>query len=122
VERYAAAVEQGDVDRIVELLTDDALMTMPPQPLEVHGPAAIAEFFEERAWWGEGLAHLVPTRANGQPAFAMYLRDPDGHAARAHGVVVLTLQDGRISRITRFEPSLFATFGAPGSVEPGADG
>jgi RNA polymerase sigma-70 factor (TIGR02960 family) len=113
VGHYAEAFERADVDRIVELLTDDALMTMPPQPIEVRGPAAIAAFFREREWWGEGRARLVPTRANGQPAFAMYLRDPHAHVARAHGIVVLTLEDGRISQITRFDASLFARFGLP---------
>jgi RNA polymerase sigma-70 factor (TIGR02960 family) len=118
VARYAEAFEQGDVDRIVALLTDDALMTMPPQPIEVHGPAAIAEFFLEREWWGLGRALLIPTRANGQPAFAMYLRDPDGEVAHAHGIVVLTLEDGRIGRITRFgDVSMFARFGLPTVVD-----
>jgi RNA polymerase sigma-70 factor (ECF subfamily) len=118
IERYAEAFEQGDVDRIVELLTDDALMTMPPEPIEVHGPAAIAEFFLERAWWGEGRAHLLPTRANGQPAFAMYLRDPQAPVAHAHGIVVLTIEDGGIAHITRFgDLSLFARFGFPTELE-----
>jgi RNA polymerase sigma-70 factor (ECF subfamily) len=118
VERYAAALEQGDVDRIVALLTDDALMTMPPEPIEVHGPAAIARFFLEREWWDKGRAHLVPTRANGQPAFGMYLRDPNAQVARAHGIVVLTLEAGRISHITRFgETALFSRFGLPSLLQ-----
>jgi RNA polymerase sigma-70 factor (ECF subfamily) len=113
VARYAAAFEAGDVDRLVALLTDDALMTMPPQPIEVHGPAAIAEFFLEREWWGAGRARLIPTRANGQPAFGMYLRDPHAPIVRAHGIVVLTLSGDRVAHITRFEPSHFARFGLP---------
>jgi RNA polymerase sigma-70 factor (TIGR02960 family) len=117
VQRYAEAFEHGDVDRIVALLTDDALMTMPPQPIEVHGPEAIAEFFLDREWWGEGRARLIPTRANGQPAFGMYLREPDGQTAHAHGIVVLTLEDSRISHITRFgDTSLFSRFGLPSTV------
>jgi RNA polymerase sigma-70 factor (TIGR02960 family) len=118
IECYAEAFERGDVDRIVELLTDDALMTMPPEPIEVHGPTAIAEFFLEREWWGEGRAHLVPTRANGQPAFAMYLRDPKAPVAHAHGIVVLTIEGGGIAHITRFgELSLFARFGFPTELD-----
>jgi ketosteroid isomerase-like protein len=56
VGHYAEAFEQGDVDRLVALLSEDALMTMPPQPIEVHGPAAIADFFLAREWWGAGRA------------------------------------------------------------------
>ena len=114
VQRYADAFERGDVDRLVALLTDDALMTMPPQPLEVHGPAAIGRFFVEREWWGEGRMRLVPTRANGQPAFGVYLRDPHAPVNRAHGIVVLTLDGDGIAQITRFgDTSLFARFGLP---------
>jgi RNA polymerase sigma-70 factor (ECF subfamily) len=126
VQRYAEAFEHGDVDRIVALLTNDALMTMPPQPIEVRGRDAIAEFLLDREWWGKGRARLIPTRANGQPAFAMYLREPDGQIARAHGIVVLTLEDTRISHITRFgDTSLFSRFGLPrtlGDVTPGHRG
>jgi RNA polymerase sigma-70 factor (TIGR02960 family) len=113
VARFADALERGDVDRLVTLLTDEALVTMPPLPLEVHGPAAIAEFFHNRDWWGGG-RRLVPTRANGQPAFGMYLEDPHAPIFRAHGIVVLTLDGDRISHITRFgELSLFSRFGLP---------
>jgi RNA polymerase sigma-70 factor (TIGR02960 family) len=119
VQRYAEAFEQGDVDRLVALLTDDAMVTMPPQPLEVHGPIAIARFFREREWWGEGRMRLIPTRANGQPAFGVYLRDPHAPVIRAHGIVVLTLDGDGISQITRFgDTSLFARFGLPRMLDP----
>jgi RNA polymerase sigma-70 factor (TIGR02960 family) len=119
VARYAEAFEQADVDRLVALLTDDALLTMPPQPMEVLGPAAIAQFFLEREWWGAGQMHLVATRANGQPAFGAYLRDPHAPIARAHGIVVLTLSADGIAHITRFaDSSLFARFGLPRTLDP----
>jgi RNA polymerase sigma-70 factor (TIGR02960 family) len=118
VARYADAFERADVERLIALLTDDALMTMPPQPIEVHGPAAIAQFFLEREWWRAGRMRLVATRANGQPAFGAYLRDPHAPIARAHGIVVLTLADDRIAHITRFgDTSLFARFGLPRSLD-----
>lgn len=114
VGHYAEAFEQGDVDRLVALLSEDALMTMPPQPIEVHGPAAIADFLLAREWWGAGRARLVATRANGQPACALYLRDPHAPIARAHSIVVLTLDGDRIAHITRFgDLSLLARFGLP---------
>ena len=77
-------------------------MTMPPQAIEVRGPAAIAQFFLDRDWWGVSTARLVPTHANGQPAFGVYLRDPHAPILRAHSLVVLTLETDGISHITRF--------------------
>jgi RNA polymerase sigma-70 factor (TIGR02960 family) len=117
VDRYADAFEAADLDRLVELLTDDALMTMPPHPIEVHGPEAIAQFFRDRAWWGVSDARIVQTRANGQPAHALYLRDPQEPLHRAHSLVVLTLDGDRVAQITRFEPSVFHRFGLPRTLD-----
>jgi RNA polymerase sigma-70 factor (ECF subfamily) len=114
VDRFAAAVERGDTDGIVSLLTDDAWLTMPPQPYEYQGGQAIAGFLHDRAARRGGELRLVPTRANGLPAFGCYL--PDAHAAiaRAYGLMVLTMTDDSISAITWFaERSLLARFGLP---------
>jgi RNA polymerase sigma-70 factor (TIGR02960 family) len=115
VGRFALAVETGDVEAVVSLLTDDAWLTMPPQPYEYQGHAAIAAFLEDRANARGGRAlRLVPTRANGQPAFGCYL--PDTHAAIAHsyGLLVLTIERDRISAITWFgDNSVFPHFGLP---------
>ena len=64
---------------MVALLTDDAWFTMPPATLEYQGPAAIASFLTQSARYrgGRRIA-LIPTRANGQPAFGCYV--PDEHA------------------------------------------
>jgi RNA polymerase sigma-70 factor, ECF subfamily len=112
--RFAAAVERGDTDGMVSLLTDDAWVTMPPEPYEYQGRQAIARFLQDRQVRRGASLRLVPTRANGQPAFGCYL--PDAHAAiaRAYGLFVLTLEGDRISAITWFfERSLFAHFGLP---------
>jgi len=112
--RFAAAVERGDIDGLVSMLTDDAWVTMPPEPYEYQGREAIARFLRDRQARRGANLRLVPTRANGQPAFACYL--PDAHAAiaRAWGLFVLTLEGDRISAITWFsERSLFAHFGLP---------
>ncbi len=97
------------------MLTDDALLTMPPEPLEYQGHAAIAEFFQTRTWWRTGtrIARLVPTYANNQPAFGYYVADPHAPVARAHSLVVLTLAGDKICAITRFGDSLFPHFGLP---------
>jgi RNA polymerase sigma-70 factor (TIGR02960 family) len=111
---FADAFEAADTERLVALLTDDAWLTMPPEPLEYQGHAAIAEFYTSRTWWGLQPVRLVPTRANNQPAFGYYLQDPHAPVARAHSLVVLTLAGDKISAITRFgDNSLLPHFGLP---------
>jgi RNA polymerase sigma-70 factor (TIGR02960 family) len=114
VSRFAAAVERGDTQSIVSMLTEDAWLTMPPEPYEYQGGQAIATFLWDRAARRGAHLRLVATRANGQPAFGCYL--PDAHApiARAYGLMVLTLSDDSISAITWFgERSLVPRFGLP---------
>jgi RNA polymerase sigma-70 factor, ECF subfamily len=95
----------------VSALAEDCLLTMPPAPLAYRGRAAIATFFATVPAGGDLAAiRLVPTRANGQPAVAAYQRD--GVAARAYGIMVLTVHAGLIGEITGFaDPSLFPLFG-----------
>jgi RNA polymerase sigma-70 factor (TIGR02960 family) len=115
--RFAAAVERGDTDGVVSMLTDDAWVTMPPEPYEYQGREAIARFLQDRQARRGANLRLVPTRANGQPAFACYLPDTQAAVARAYGLFVLTLEGDRISAITWFaERSLFAQFGLPRSI------
>jgi RNA polymerase sigma-70 factor (ECF subfamily) len=114
--RFADAFEAADTDRLVSLLTEDAWLTMPPEPLEYQGQAAIAGFFHSRfrTWRGARMARLVPTRANHQPGFGYYRADPHAPAAQAHSIVVLTLAGDKICAITRFgDHSLFPAFGLP---------
>src|SRR5215217_1060403 len=89
VARFAEAFQAGDVDGVVSLLTEDALGTMPPEPAEYEGHAAIAAFLEDRfRLRGDRRVRLVPTRANSQPAFGCYFQDPQAPIAHAHGVVL----------------------------------
>jgi RNA polymerase sigma-70 factor (TIGR02960 family) len=113
---FADAFEEGDLDRIVAMLTDDAWVTMPPAPFEYQGPEKIGEFFRHvaarRRLGGE--TRLVPTRANGQPAFAHYQRDPAAGVGRGTGLLVLALEGDRIAAITRFDGAhLVERFGLP---------
>jgi RNA polymerase sigma-70 factor (TIGR02960 family) len=122
VSRFVEAFEAADIDRLVSVLTDDAWMTMPPEPLEYQGHAAIAEFYLSRTWWGALPVKLVPTRANGQPAFGYYLRDAHAPIAHAHGLFVLTLAGDKVCAITRFgDNSLYPQFGLPRTLEWGQD-
>jgi RNA polymerase sigma-70 factor (TIGR02960 family) len=112
--RFADAVERGDTNEVVALLTDNALLTMPPQPLEHQGHEAIGAFLRHRAELRGAALRIVPTRANTQPAFGCYL--PDAHAAiaRPYGLIVLTLEADAIAAITWFaDTGLFRHFGLP---------
>jgi RNA polymerase sigma-70 factor (ECF subfamily) len=113
VGRFADAVEAGDVDGMVALLTADAWLAMPPEPYEYQGPAAIGTFLRDREV-ARGAMRLVPTRANGQPAFACYLPSPQTEIARPYALFVLTLEGEQISAITWFaDSSVFPSFGLP---------
>ena len=115
VARFTAAFEAGDVPGVVALLSDDALLTMPPEPLEYQGPLAIGRFLSTVPAGGAlERFRLVPTRANGQPAFGCYLRDPHAPVAHAYGLMVLTLRGDRVAAITGFpDTSVFRSFGLP---------
>jgi RNA polymerase sigma-70 factor, ECF subfamily len=116
---FAEAFEQGEMERVVSLLTDDAWVTMPPQPFEYQGRELILAFLRHAsavARRGRRI-RLVPTRANGQPAFGHYMEDDATGVARASGLFVLELEGERISAITRFgDPALLARFGLPDTV------
>jgi RNA polymerase sigma-70 factor (ECF subfamily) len=113
--RFATAFAGNDIDAVVALLTHDAWFTMPPVTLEFQGPEAIAAFLRDIAGWrGPRHYRLVPTRANGQPAFGCYLQEAHAPVFRAHGMIVLTLSGDRISAVTRFvDNSNMARFGLP---------
>ena len=114
VARFADAVESGDVDRVVALLTADAWLTMPPQPFEYQGHAAIAGFLHDRAALRGRPLRLVATRANGQPAFGCYLPDAEGAIAHPYGLIALTLAGDRVAAITWFGDSrVFGHLGLP---------
>jgi RNA polymerase sigma-70 factor (TIGR02960 family) len=115
VGRFVRAFEAGDVDALVELLTADVNLSMPPLPLEYEGRDVVGRFYA--VMFGRGrLYDLVPTRANGQPAFGTYLRDPAGGVRHGAGMVVLTIAGERIAAITRFESSVLGWFGLPRSL------
>jgi RNA polymerase sigma-70 factor (ECF subfamily) len=118
VARFAAAFELGDIDGVVALLTDDGLLRMPPEGIEYRGRAAIAGFLSTVPGDGElQRFRLIPTRANGQPAFACYLRDPHAPIAHAYGLMVLTLSGDHVVEITGFaDTSVFRAFGCPRTV------
>jgi RNA polymerase sigma-70 factor (TIGR02960 family) len=111
---FADAMERGDISAMVDLLTDDAWMRMPPLPLEYQGREVIRGFLTTIAYRDERRYRLIPTRANGQPAYGCYLYDRHTSIARAHGTMVLTMDGDRVSTLTRFlDNSVLAAFGLP---------
>jgi RNA polymerase sigma-70 factor (ECF subfamily) len=115
VESYMRAWEEGDVDTIVAMLAEDATLTMPPMPTWFQGRDGVAGFLTEIAFAGqvrrrelvsfageERRVRLVPTWANGQPAFAAYYWKPETAAYELAALQVLTLRQGRIKEITGF--------------------
>jgi RNA polymerase sigma-70 factor (ECF subfamily) len=115
VEKFVRAYQSGDVDALVALLTDDVRISMPPIPLEYQGLDAVARFYASIMHPGH-IHDLVPTRANGQPAFGTYLRTGTGDIRHGTGLLVLTLAGDRICAATRFDNSALPWFGLPRSL------
>jgi RNA polymerase sigma-70 factor (ECF subfamily) len=114
VAKFVRAWESADVGALVALLTDDVFMSMPPMPFEYEGRDVVARFCA--SLFGAGRRFdLVPARANGQPAFGAYLRDPAG-IRHGVGLYVLTLTGDRICAMTRFDTSVLPWFGLPRSL------
>jgi RNA polymerase sigma-70 factor (ECF subfamily) len=113
IDRYMRAFEAADVPDLVHLLTDDAVLEMPPVPLWYRGRRDYGLFldrvFEMR---GPGWRVRALT-ANGQPAFAAYAPDT-GNGHRQHSLQVFTVTGGRVSRNVVFaDPRVFAVFSLP---------
>jgi hypothetical protein len=114
VAKFVRAWESADLDALVALLTDDVFISMPPIPFEYQGCDVEARLFA--SIFGAGRRFdLVPTRANGQPAFGAYLRAPNG-IRHGTGLYVLTLTGNRICGLTRFDNSVHPSFGLPRSL------
>jgi RNA polymerase sigma-70 factor (ECF subfamily) len=118
VGRYAAAFENADLTALVDLLREDAVLEMPPLPGWFRGRGAIARFLGAHVLGRPGEFRMIPTAANGQPAFAAYARESHGYTA--HGICVLTLTGPEVSRIVSFnDPGLFAVFGFASRLSAG---
>ena len=116
IDRLTRAFETADVDGIVAMLTEDAWLTMPPLPLEYQGRELAARFLTATAFRPGWTARLIPTRANGQPAFGFYARDPQTGGFYTVGLMVLTLSGTRVSAMTRFDSSTLPRFGLPATL------
>jgi RNA polymerase sigma-70 factor, ECF subfamily len=127
VEGYVDAWERGDVEAVVAMLAEDAVIAMPPMPTWYRGREAAAVFLGEFAfaarWSGtrfvreERRVRLVRTRANGQLAFAAYGLEPGGDRLKPYALQVLALRGMQIVEITGFVGAEhFARFGLPAEL------
>jgi RNA polymerase sigma-70 factor (TIGR02960 family) len=114
VERFTRAFEADDIEDLVELLTDDVWFTMPPIPFEWQGRDPARQVLGAVLEPGR---RLIATRANGQPAFGLYLPGPDARRLQPVALLVLTLSRDRISAIARFDAGVLAHFRLPETLE-----
>jgi len=113
VARVTAAFETGNVDELLVLLTEDVLVTMPPIPGECEGREDAGRYFRKTLFRPGPSRRIVPARANGQPALASYVRDPQTGLYHASGIAVLTLSGRLISAMTTFGKDVLPSFGLP---------
>jgi RNA polymerase sigma-70 factor, ECF subfamily len=119
IERYIRAFEAADVDTLVTLLTDDAVMEMPPVPLWYVGRANYGRFIDRVFAMRPVPWRMIPARANGQPALTAYCADETG-TLRLHTLQVLTVTaDGIACNVVFADPRVFAAFGLAQVLEPG---
>jgi RNA polymerase sigma-70 factor (ECF subfamily) len=113
--RYVKAWEAADSAQLISLLQEDAILTMPPIPAWYRGGATVAAFLKKHVFQAEGAFRLTAIRANGCPAFALYMRDENG-IYRPGAIHVLSIEANQISRIDdflTFDSALFSRFNLP---------
>jgi RNA polymerase sigma-70 factor (ECF subfamily) len=113
VARLTDALERADLDAMIELLVTDVRLSMPPAMLEYRGIEPARRFFAAATFRPGRTYRVVPTRANGQPAFGLYLADPHAGVYRAYALLVITTAGDRITAITGFTTNVMTRFGLP---------
>jgi RNA polymerase sigma-70 factor, ECF subfamily len=114
LDRYVALWEQADIPGLVALLREDAWFTMPPLPAWVQGRAAITTLFRTSIFTPPRQWRLLPTHANGSPAFGLYRREAGADSYQLFGLVVLGLVDEQIASLVAFlELSSLSFFALP---------
>jgi RNA polymerase sigma-70 factor, ECF subfamily len=114
LDRYVTLWEQADIPEFVALLREDAWFTMPPLPVWYQGRAVIATMLSTRIFTPGRQRRLLPTRANGSPAFGLYQREAGADAYQLFGLVVLGMEGEQIGSLVAFlEPSSLSSFALP---------
>ena len=116
LERYVKAFWDKDVNALVGMLASDAVWEMPPFTGWYAGARNIAELIDTQCPGGFHDMPMIRTSANGQPAYGLYMRQPDGHF-EPFQLQVLQIVDGRVQHVIAFlELGLFETFGLPATL------
>jgi RNA polymerase sigma-70 factor (ECF subfamily) len=113
VARFTDALERVDLDALIELFVTDVRLSMPPAMLEYRGIEPARRFLAAATFRPGRTYRVVPTRANGQPAFGLYLADPHAGVYRAYSLLVITTAGDRITAITGFSANVMTRFGLP---------
>ena len=113
VARLTNALERADLDALIELLVTDVRLSMPPVMLEYRGIESAQRLFAAVVFRPGCTYRVVPTRANGQPAFGVYLADPYAGVYRAYTLLVITTAGDHITAITSFSTNVMTRFGLP---------
>ena len=116
--RYVDAFERYDMDSLTSLLHEDATMSMPPFPLWLQGPEEIVAWHVGHGSGCKG-SRLVPTVANGSPAFGQYRPSGPGGRHEPWALQVIEISDGQIVGLNSFldTASLFPMFGLPDRLD-----
>jgi len=120
VAQLTDALERADVQALAGILAEDVRVSMPPAMLEYRGIDVALQFFAAVTLRPDRSYRVAPTRANGDPAFGMYLADPHAGVFRAYGLLVVTIAGDRIGAVTGFDASVMPRFGLPRTL-PGTD-
>lgn len=113
VARLTDALERADLDALIELLVTDVRLSMPPAMLEYRGIETARRVFATVSFRPGRTYRVVPTRANGQPAFGLYVADPHTSVYRAYCLLVITTAGDHITAITSFSANVMTRFGLP---------
>ena len=113
VARFTGALERADLDALIELLVTDVRLSMPPAMLEYRGIESAQRVYAAVTFRPGRTYRVVPTRANGQPAFGLYLADPHASVYRAYCLLVITTAGDHITAITSFSTNVMTRFGLP---------
>jgi RNA polymerase sigma-70 factor (ECF subfamily) len=113
VARFTDALERADLDALIELLVTDVRLAMPPAMVEYRGIESARRVYAAVTFRPGRTYRVVPTRANDQPAFGLYLADPHASVYRAYCLLVITTAGDHITAITAFNTNVMTRFGLP---------
>ena len=118
LDRYVEEFWKNDIESIVSMLTKDAIWEMPPFTGWYQGAENIGRLIDSQCPGGRHDMRMLETRANGQPAFGLYMRTKAGDFEPFH-LQVLDIRDGKVAHVGAFfDSSLFGTFGLPDRLPP----